>query len=686
MRPIVRLALGNLRRAWLRSALSAVAVATGVSTLVAADLISQSVTEEIARTNEALAITAFMSEQLNIGLTVVGLVVAAGAGFVVFNAFSMAVAQRRADLGRLRATGMTRRQVVAMVMLEAGLIGAGGAAVGAAAGVGLSEALIALVKATSEMFNRFGHGQISPARLLWAAGLGIAVALLAALIPALRAARVAPLAALRPSLPAGLTRASHRRALACVLLMVALWAYLALDPPGRWILPPWSTILSLVFGGLWLACLAICAPALVDFAGGTLRRPLQGVLGAPGLLAADNLRRGRGRVTFALLTLAVGVGMIVGVTGYMSYWFEELFFRTADHSLRQNPGFGFFPLDIQLGLQAYAGITDFTMPDGLRERVEQVVVERATVVETYFVLAPELSFLGERYFSYVLDPRSMRQAGELFFSFTYGDWEHAMDIVGRGCAVFITMAVAQKNDAWLDDVIALDTPGGPLECTVAGVGPTFVGASILSDAALSAYGLSAPVNLTVFPRSSAERESLQPQLEALAEEYGVWLMDLSRLTELQRQGMKSIQTVMDGMLLLAILSAALGVVNTSIIGLIERRQEFTVLRAVGATPGQMRAVVLTEGLLVGVLGALMGILAGAGIVLLYVVITAGTPFGFPDFPAWPAALASVRPALGRGLLAAVATPLLAALAAWLPARSALGSPALEAVIGAAQAW
>src|SRR3990170_1323056 len=232
MRPILRLALGNLRRAWLRSALSAVAVATGVSTLVAADLISQSVTEEIARTNEALAITAFMSEQLNIGLTVVGLVVAAGAGFVVFNAFSMAVAQRRADLGRLRATGMTRRQVVAMVMLEAGLIGAAGAAVGAAAGVGLSEALIAIVKATSEMFNRFGHGQISPARLLWAAGLGIAVALLAALIPALRAARVAPLAALRPSLPAGLTRASHRRALACVLLMVALWAYLSLDPPG----------------------------------------------------------------------------------------------------------------------------------------------------------------------------------------------------------------------------------------------------------------------------------------------------------------------------------------------------------------------------------------------------------------------------------------------------------------------
>ena len=63
----------------------------------------------------------------------------------------------------------------------------------------------------------------------------------------------------------------------------------------------------------------------------------------------------RGRVAATVLTLAVGVAMIVSVTGYMTYWFEELFFRNAETGLQENSGFGFFPIDINQGLQAYTG-------------------------------------------------------------------------------------------------------------------------------------------------------------------------------------------------------------------------------------------------------------------------------------------------------------------------------------------
>ena len=180
MRPVFHLALHNLRHAWLRSALSALAVAMGVATLVAAELISQSVTAEIARTAESEAITGFMSEQLNMGLTVIGLVVTIGAGFITFNTFSMAMAQRREDLGRLRASGMTRRQVLAMILAEAGLIGAAGAFLGSGGGIALSRGLIAFVQTTSEMFNRFGTPQVTAGRLVWAGGLGLLVSLLLA--------------------------------------------------------------------------------------------------------------------------------------------------------------------------------------------------------------------------------------------------------------------------------------------------------------------------------------------------------------------------------------------------------------------------------------------------------------------------------------------------------------------------
>src|SRR3990172_1212951 len=137
MTAVLRLARHDLRRAWVRNLLSALAIALGAATLVAAQLISQSVTAEINRTAESEAITAFMTEQLNVGLTVVGLVVTAGAAFVAFNAFSMSVAQRREDFGRLRAVGMTTRQVTAMVLAEAATVGLLGGLVGALAGVAL---------------------------------------------------------------------------------------------------------------------------------------------------------------------------------------------------------------------------------------------------------------------------------------------------------------------------------------------------------------------------------------------------------------------------------------------------------------------------------------------------------------------------------------------------------------------
>ena len=669
MMAIFRLARHDLRRAWVRNLLSALAIAFGAATLVAAEQISQSVTAEINRTAESDAITGFMTEQLNVGLTVVGLVITAGAAFVAFNAFSMSVGQRKGDFGRLRAVGMTPQQITAMVLAEAAAVGLVGGLAGAVAGVALSRGLVAIVQATSEMFNRFGEGQISVSRLAWAAALGMVVAVLAALLPARRAARVSPLAALRSEAPGGITRLNAGAAVTALVLSIGLWTWLALDPPGGWIEPPWADRLSAALAALWLVCLGLLTPPMIDIAGRWTRRPLMAILGAAGRLASDNLRRARGRVAATVLTLAIGVAMIVGVTGYMTYWFEELFFRNAETGLRDNPGFGFFPIDINQGLQAYAGITDFTMPDGLRSRVQAAAGGRAAVLEAYFVLAPELSFMGERYFSYILDFDSLRRAGGLMFSFAEGDWDRALALADNGCALLLTRGVTARNNASLGDQITLTTPSGPLDCRVAGIGPTFVGASIISDAALGSYGLAAPVAVTVFAEPGIDRQALRQDLQAAADETpGVWLLDLTVMTDMQREGMKSVQVVMDGMLVLAVIAAALGVVNTVALGTSERRPEFAVLHAAGATSTQRQTIVVTEGLLIGFLGALLGLLAGLGIVVIYVVVSAGSAFGFPDFPAWPAAIASARPALARGLLALVVAPILTALAAWLAGR------------------
>ncbi len=411
-----------------------------------------------------------------------------------------------------------------------------------------------------------------------------------------------------------------------------MWSYLAFDPPGAWVGPGQANLLSVLLGATWLACLLLLLPTLTDLASRLVRRPLGALLGPAGRLAADGPRRSRSHAGLTVVSLAVGVGMIVGVAGYMTFWFDELFFRLSSFALRTNPGVGYFPLDVGAGLEAYSELTSLALPDGLRPEVEAIVGDQAVLVDAYFVLIPELSFLGERYFSFVLDPHAVRESGSLFFSFSRGNWERALEIADRGCALFLTPTVAERNGVGLEGTIRLESPTGSLPCTVAGIGPTFVGASIVSLQAVESFGLTSPVGLTLFFPSARVRDQLLPALQAAADRHpGAWLIDLGFIVDMQREGMQSVRVVMDGMLLLAVLTAGLGVANTTIIGLNERRREFGVLRAAGATRGQVEKVFLAEGGLLGILGAGLGLAAGGGVVLIYAVVSAGSPMGFAGF-------------------------------------------------------
>ncbi len=685
LRPVLGLAWSQLRRGWVRAAVTGASVAVGVATLVAADLISRSVTEEIARNAEAETLTGFISEQLNVGLSAVGWVIAAGAGFLLFNTFSMAVAQRREDLGRLRAVGMTRAQALSMVLVEALLIGTAGSAFGLAMGVLGARSLVQLIQETSEMMNALGRAPLSVERMLIAAAAGVLISALAAAWPAWQAAQVSPLAALRPTVAGGAVAASLRTAAICLLVCAVLWGGLALASPGRWLSPPWSNVVTVVCILVWLVCLGLSLPAWVELTGRVGRRPLTFLFGPVGRLAADNLRRARRRVTFSVLTLAVGVAMVVAVTAYMSFWFDELFFRTAHRAFEENPGLGFFPLDVEAGLQAYQQSPVLQMPPQLVGEVEAAVAGQASVSPTAFVLAPELSFLGERYFSFILDFTAVRDSGGLYFEFGQGDWEQALAIDAQGCALLITPSVADRNNVDLHEALTLQTPAGPLECTVAGIGPTFVGASIIDSGSAGAFGVGAPLAVMVFPHSAGARAAVESALEEIAARYPqVWLLEVSQITDMQHKAMESVRSLMGGMLLLAIITAALGVLNTAAIGLSERRLEFGVLRAVGASRAHVQGIVILEGALVGLVGAGAGALAGAGLVLIYIVATGGSAFGFADFPVWEAGWASLQTALGRGLLALVAAPLLSGGAAWLAARRRLRGGVMDTLAARAE--
>ncbi|MGA9531560.1 MAG: ABC transporter permease, partial [Anaerolineales bacterium] len=441
---------------------------------------------------------------------------------------------------------------------------------------------------------------------------------------------------------------------AVIQVIVIAW------PPADWIQPPWANRLTIGLLGLWLLAIALATPGSIGASAQLLRRPIELLLGAPGRLGLVNSRRARGRVTATALAFMIGVSMIVGVSGFIDYWFEELFFRTMEESTASQTGIGISPVDLDAGMQAYADVKSMTLPADLRQRVQQVVGDRGVVAETYFALEPKLSFLGDSYFSFVLDPAGIEASDGLYFAFDDSSWVAAEPVMGAGCALLITPVVAVKNGAAIGDDIRLTGPGGPIECTVAAIGPTFVGASVISLPNAAPLGLSAPVISFVFPKPGADLPALRADMEAVADQtVGAWLIDLPQLERNQRSAAKSVLTAMQGMLLLAIAAAGLGALNTLLIGLQEREDELGLLRASGATSRQIGTMLVTEGFAFGLYGGVAGVIAGLGATVIFSLTLGGSPLGIADFPVRQAAaniiLGSMRPALAGLVMAPLVT-------------------------------
>ena|GEM_PF-577537 len=598
---------------------------------------------------------------------------------MIFNAFAMSVTQRRRQIGALRALGMTRWQTLHLVLVESLIVGVLGTLLGLVAGPLLGRGAIALMKVLlGEGLFVFSASGASLPSLLLATVLGMGVTLLSALIPSWRATRISPLVALREEIGLEKPGFSEKTWFLGLLIIVVLVIYLAVAPPGEWVTSPMDSILTSLFALVWLGCLALILPALIGGVGRWTRAPLTRFWGADGRLTADNLGRGRGRVTLTILTLAVALTMIVGMTGFISFTADELMGPSLT-GIKRLKLFIVAPFDVSAGMSACSGLQTIELSPGLAAEVKRVVEGRAWVAdEWHFTIVPELSFFGSSHFSFVTDPHDVQRSGDVFFAFTEGDWETALPIMEEGCGVLVTPLVADRNGVSVGETFEVTGAGGPVACTVAGIGRTYVNSSIIGLAAVDEFAVTEPFMLQVVPLPGADRATLKADLAALLERYpDAHLMEPEGMYEAQLQVLDAMPDMLNALLLLAIVSAALGVVNTTVMSVAERRRELGLLRAVGATRRQVTAVVAGEAALMGLIGGGLGLVAGAGIIVILVVVYGGNSWGVPDLDLWGAAYRSVQPALFNGLVGLIAAPFVCAGAAWLPVRSILRGSAIE---------
>ncbi len=672
------LARHQLNQSRLRTSLSALAVALGVGMVIAASLTASGIRNASQSGDNTMG---WLTDAIEIGLQVIGLVILMAAGFLIFNAFAMSVTQRRRQVGLLRSLGMTRRQVLEQVLAEALITGGLGSLLGLGAGLSFGLGLLSLMR---QVGIGVGRGELAPADVALALGMGLGISLLSALIPAWGAARTSPLLALRPLAPSADERTPLRYAALGVLVILSLTTYLALAPPGRWtgLHPPWEWLSFLILIWPWLGALALVSPALIEGLGRIVGRAsgLGRYPSVTGRLMADNLGRDRRRVSLTALTLAVGLTVIVGQTGFLHFSNRILVPRAAQGVLGRTTWF-IYPFDRSNGL---AQLDEFNQDLGLSQAVLQdarrLVAGRAEISQSHMVVVPAISSPMFGFPSIITDLNSLTRPGT--YTFVEGSWETARPIMEAGCGLLLPPTVAARNRVGLGDSLTLTGRAGPVACRVAGIGyGGTVPMSIISPAAREAFVDGPPLSLAIWPLPGADVNALEADLQALAERHGddAWLTTPQQEIQSILDTSDQIQAMTNGLLVLAVVAAALGVVNTTMMSVTERRPELGLLRAVGATRRQVTAVVVGEAALIGLVGGGLGVIAGSGLTAIFCLCFGGIPFGLIDLNLWPATWQSVQVTLQSGSIGLLVTPLVSAGAAWLTVRPSLRGSAIEAL-------
>jgi putative ABC transport system permease protein len=291
------------------------------------------------------------------------------------------------------------------------------------------------------------------------------------------------------------------------------------------------------------------------------------------------------------------------------------------------------------------------------------------------VISPELSSMGGSFFSNLVDPEALYRLGSAFFTFIKGSWETAMPILRKGCGVLIMPMIAERNNVGLADTFKVTYPGGSIDCTVAGIGTPAASLSLISKTDGVDFGVKQPFFVFLLPNLGVDPNQLMADLQARLP--GLVMNNFAVFNNAWDQAFSLISTSMNALLMLALLAAAMGVVNTTMMSVIERRRELGLLRAIGATRRQTRAVIVGEAALMGLVGGIVGLLAGLGFTVIFVVTYGGNAWGNNNLALWPTALKSAQAAFWVGFVGIIAAPLISAAAAWLPARRILRQNPIE---------
>lgn len=564
-----------------------------------------------------------------LGFGVVAMVVAL---VIIVNSFAIIVVQRKREYALLRAIGAKSSQIRRSVLIESLAVGLVASALGIVAGVGLAICISKLFEALDIHFPAGGL-VIPSSAIILGMSVGTIATVCSAFFPSWMGSRVPPIEALRES--------------AYEKNRTYLWRYLALGV---------TALLAIVFiiisnnsdkskpglmgyGILFVFLSTVIAlPALVKFFTKIVGSRPAGVLlvlfggrrafGITGEIARRNNYRNPRRTSRTALALLIGVFLVSGISVLASSAAA-----TFDNYFEQN-----FAGDIIIG---DFGATASLTPERCQSINELEEVQAGSCFIDYQAdvnLVPDNTNSSQGYSKENITAANTQGIDNIFIS----PYEGRITNLTNG-EFFVSKEYAEHNSLKLNDVISITTESGSNTYKLVGI----IDKSIFDSGGIV---IDQKGSETIFPPKSAyisivtlnKGVSINQGLNSvnnLLKDTGISVTDQKSLRDNQAAQINNMLNVVYGLLGLAIIIAAIGILNTMSLSILERRRELGLLRAVGTTKSQVRGIVRFESVIVAVLGTVIGMITG--IVASFLLIVSLKDEGFKSFYVDPSQMITI---------------------------------------------